>query len=58
MTSASKVREKKAVPKNKPKTNPKEVGLNGKIVRGPPSTHKTQSQTKILLWDGSVKRDE
>ena len=58
MRSASEAREKKIVPKIKPKANPEEVGLKGKIVRSPPSTHKMPSQTTIFLWDGSVKRDE
>lgn len=50
--------EKKTVPKIKPKVNPKEVRLNGKIVSIPPSTHKIKSQATIFLWEGSVKRDE
>ncbi len=58
MKSASEATEKKTVPKIKPKARPKEVGRNRKIVRRPPSTHKTQSQTTIFLWEGSVKRDE
>ena len=58
MRSASEAREKKTVPKIKPKVSPEEVRLKGKIVRSPPSTHKIESQTTIFLWDGSVKRDE
>jgi len=58
MRSASEAKEKKAIPKIKPKTSPRKAGFNGKIVRSPPSTHKTQSQTMIFLWDGSVNRDE
>jgi len=58
MRSVSETKERKNVPKIKPKAKPKELGDNGKNARSPPSKHRTQSQTMIFLWDGSVKRDE